>query len=168
MRSLLAAVTVALALAGPAAAAKPLMFVEGPFTWDDSYPAGTLCDFPVRVTGEIVAEQTWFVSGFPPLPGEEWSTLTRFTGAETWTNLDSGKAATDAFRYLVRHDWAEWELLRTVQTGNSTNVKGGALKEAGRTVWLGEDLGEPTEWHGRFVQFPDPGAWYEARCATIG
>ena len=169
MRALLASVVAALTVAGAASAGgQPIMFTEGPYTWDDLYPAGTLCDFPVRVTGEITIEQTWFMSAFPPAPDEDWRTLSRFTGSETWTNLASGTAATDRFRYSIQHDYhGFFELLRTVQTGNSTNVKGGALVEAGRTVWEGDDLSTPTEVHGRFVQFPDPGAWYEARCAAI-
>ena len=169
MRALLAGVVSALTVTGAAAAgSQPIMFTEGPFMWDDDYAAGSLCDFPVRVTGGITAEQTWFVSGFPPAPDESWRTLTRFAGSETWTNLSNGTAATDDFRYTIQHEFhGFFELLRTVQTGTSTNVKGGTLVEAGRSVWVGEDLSLPTEWNGRFIQFPDFGTWIEARCGTI-
>jgi hypothetical protein len=109
------------------------------------------------------------VSDFPPAPDEDWRTLSRFSGSETWTNLASGTAATDRFRYSIQHDYhGFFALLRTVLTGNSTNVKGGELVEAGRIVWEGEDLFFPTEWHGRFIQFSAPGAWLDARCATVG
>lgn len=159
---------VAATSASASAGGKPIAFTEGPYTWDDLYPAGSLCEFPVRVTGEITIDQTWFVSGFPPEPDEDWSTFSRFTGNETWTNLESGTAATDSFRWSIRHQFRGFDLLLTVQTGRSTNVKGGKLVEAGRIVWEGEDLFFPTEWHGRFVQFTGPGAWVGARCATVG
>jgi hypothetical protein len=86
------------------------------------------------VQGTIVAEQTWF--GFPPEGDDAWTSHTRFRGTETWTNLDTGAAATDAFRYNVVHEWLGFVLQRTIQTGNGTNVKGGP-PEGGRPYRLG-------------------------------
>lgn len=164
LASLLAVVFVGLSV-GTVGAQQPIMFTEGPFIIDERVPEGVLCDFPVRIQAETVAEQTWFVSSFPPPEDEEWSSLTRFFGYETWTNLNTGQSATDDFRFNIFHDFRGLVLLETVLVGNSTNVPG-QMVEAGRVVWEGPGFTDP-DWDGTWIQFPDIQDWFQARCDTI-
>lgn len=167
VKGLVLALIAIVVTAVPARADPPIRFTEGPYEWDDLYPAGWLCDFPVRVTGTITVTQIWRVSEFPPPPGEAWTSISHFRGSETWTAVGSGIAARDGFNYTIQHDYVGFELMETRQTGVATNVPRTSFTEAGRVTWTGDDLFTPTDVRGHWIQHPDFGAWLDARCATI-
>lgn len=162
-----ATVVMVIATAVPVLAQEPIRFTEGPYDWDFVYPAGWLCDFPVHVVGDIEISHVWKVADFPPAADEEWESISHFSGAETWTNVDNTVSGTDRYNYTIQHEWIGSQLIRTFQSGVVSNVAGTGLTEAGRLTFQGDDLLEPTDVRGNWVQYPEFMAWIDARCAAL-
>ena len=111
----LAVLLLTLAVAAPAAAAKPVVeFSDLPFVEEFSIPAGDLCEFPVTYRGEGVESlKSWFPKGADPATDPWVKGLYQRAGTDSF--IANGNAVSGHYRFnshlydLVIGDPVTWQ-----------------------------------------------------------